>query len=258
MNDSAWLQAGLCASAFAAGVVNSIAGGGTLLTFPALLAVLSPVMANATSTMAVFPGTIASAWAYRQDVQHPPRLLLWLLAPSALGGLIGTWIVTNTEERIFAALIPWLILGAALLFALQPIVARLSAARLAEGPDQPLSTPRLAALVLVQFAVGIYGGYFGAGMGIMMLSALAYMGLRNVHEMNSVKTLLAGAINFASAGIFIAQGKVVWKYALPMALAATVGGYLGARWALRVPAVWVRGCVIAIGLLLSVYYFIRH
>jgi hypothetical protein len=254
--ETLWLYLGLCASGFAAGVVNAIGGGGTLLTFPALLAILGPVAANATSTFAVFPGTLASAWAYRQDAQHPPRLLLWLLAPSTLGGVLGTWIVTTTEERIFAALVPWLILAAALLFALQPVVARFvkntspSATQLGQG--------KLAGLAFIQFLVGIYGGYFGAGMGIMMLSALAYMGLRDVHEMNAVKTLLAGAINFAALWIFIAEGRVAWAYALPMALAAGLGGYWGARWALRVPAAAVRWGVIVLGLVLAAYYFARR
>lgn len=255
MTSEFWLQLGLCASAFAAGAVNSIAGGGTLLTFPALLAVLSPVAANATSTIAVFPGTMASAWAYRQDVEHPPRLLLWLLAPSALGGLIGTWIVTSTDERIFAALIPWLILVAAVLFAVQPVVARYS--KQANGGAAPMSNTRLTVLAAIQFAVGIYGGYFGAGMGIMMLSALAYMGLRDVHEMNSVKTLLAGAINFAAAILFIAERKVVWKYAIPMAVFCAAGGYAGAKLALRVSSAMVRNIVIAIGVSLAAYYFLK-
>ena len=257
MTDAAYVLLGLCVSAFLAGAINSIAGGGTLLTFPALLAVVSPVVANGTSTIAVLPGTLASAWAYKQDVQHPPRLLLWLLAPSALGGLIGTWIVTSTEERIFAELIPWLILGAAVLFAIQPVVARLSKAGAVVG-EGPLSNGRLAGLAAIQFAVGVYGGYFGAGMGIMMLSALAYMGLRNVHEMNSVKTLLGGAINAMAAVLFIANGKVEWRYAIPMAAAAAIGGYAGARLALRVESKVVRWVVTAMGFGLAVYYFAKR
>lgn len=245
----------MCLSAFLAGIINSIAGGGTLLTFPSLMAVLSPVMANATSTIAVFPGTLASAWAYRQDAGHPPKLLLWLLGPSVLGGILGTWLVTHTDERIFATLVPWLILVAALLFAVQPMVARYT--KQAPAGAAELQGNRLLLLILVQFAVGLYGGYFGAGMGIMMLSALAYMGLRNVHEMNSVKTLLAGAINIAAAVLFIAEDKVVWRYAIPMALCCAVGGYWGARIALRVSPAIVRNVVIGIGVFLAIYYFAK-
>ncbi|GAB4361357.1 MAG: sulfite exporter TauE/SafE family protein [Bryobacter sp.] len=224
------------------------------MTFPALLAVISPVAANATSTISVLPGTLASTWAYRRDVAHPPKLLLWLIGPSAIGGTLGTWIVTTTEEKIFATLVPWLILAAALLFALQPLVARLlppTAATIAT-----LSPKRLWALVTVQFVVGVYGGYFGAGMGIMILGALSYMGLRDVHEMNAVKTLLAGIINIAAAVLFIAQDRVGWHYALPMALAAMLGGYAGARLALKIPAAYVRVTVIGIGLATAIYYFL--
>lgn len=210
--------------------------------------------ANATSTLSVLPGTLASSWAYRKDVAHPPRLLLWLLAPSAIGGAIGTWIVTTTEERIFAALVPWLILGAALLFAVQPFVTRLFPGSAASS--ETLSRRRLWGLVLVQFGVGVYGGYFGAGMGIMILGALSYMGLRDVHEMNAVKTLLAGIINIAAAVLFIAQDRVAWHFAVPMALAAIAGGYAGARLALKIPAAWVRATVIAIGLGTAIYYFL--
>lgn len=258
MPESFLVLAALCASAFVAGIINSIAGGGTLLTFPALLAVVSPVLANATSTIAVLPGTLASAWAYRQDVQHPPKLLVWLIGPSALGGLIGTWIVTHSSESTFEQLIPWLILMAALLFAVQPIVAAYTR-KAASGPTSNVLSPnRIATLAVIQFGVGVYGGYFGAGMGIMMLSALAYMGLRDVHEMNSVKTLLAGIINAMAAVLFIAADKVVWSYAIPMAISAAIGGYLGARLALQVKPVYVRWTVIALGFFLSAYYFWRH
>lgn len=229
------------------------------MTFPALLAVVSPVTANGTSTIAVLPGTLASAWAYRQDVEHPPKLLLWLLGPSAVGGLIGTWIVTTTEERIFAALIPWLILLAAVLFLVQPVVQKFtkSAAALPAN-NGPMSPAKLSGLAFIQFLVGVYGGYFGAGMGIMMLSALAYMGLRNVHEMNSVKTLLAGAIKAMAAILFIANDKVQWSYGIPMAVAAALGGYVGARMALKIAPAIVRRIVIAMGFSLAVYYFFNR
>lgn len=257
MPESLLVFAALLSSAFFAGIVNSIAGGGQLLTFPALLAILSPVGANATSTIAVLPGSFASAWAYRQQVQHPPKILLWLIGPSCLGGLCGTWIVTHSPESTFAALIPWLILLAAVLFAVQPLLAAYTkSAGLAAG--DVLSPGRLTTLAGVQFLVGLYGGYFGAGIGIMMLSALAYVGLRDVHEMNSVKTVLGGLINTMAAVLFIAGGKVEWKYAIPMALASTLGGYLGARLALRVKPLYVRWTVIALGLSLAAYYFYRH
>lgn len=250
------MLAGLAGSGFLAGFVNSIAGGGTLLTFPALLAVVSPLEANASSTLSVFPGTLASAWAYRQDVQHPPKLLLWLLGPSFAGGLVGTLLVTRTKEEYFALLIPWLILVAALLFALQPILTRYTTRFPALTGELPPN--KLLALSLIQFIVGVYGGYFGAGMGILMLTALSYMGFRELHSMNAIKTLLAGGINGIAAVIFIHDGLVRWQYTVPMATGAIVGGYLGPKLAMRLPQKYVRQFVIFIGLALALYYFYKQ
>jgi len=254
--DSILVYTALCVSAFLAGAVNAIAGGGTLLTFPALLAVLSPVMANGTSTIALVPGSLASAWGYRQDVQHPPRLLWWLFAPSLVGGLIGTVLVTRTDESYFTMAVPWLILLASALFSLQPLVARMTKSQ--SVPKASDHTQRqLAMLACAQFFVGIYGGYFGAGIGILMLSALAYMGLRDVHEMNALKTLLAVIMNGVAAVWFTMEGKVNWTYAIPMAISAIAGGYIGARLSLRFPSASVRKVVIAIGFTLSAFYFYK-
>lgn len=252
---SIWTYPGLCGSAFLAGAINAIAGGGTLLTFPSLLAVVSPVVANGTSTLALVPGSLSGTWAYRKDVAHPPSLLKWLAAPSLIGGLLGTILVTRTEERYFSAAIPWLILVAAILLAVQPIVARMSKQALAHA--KPATGGKLALLAVAQLLVAIYGGYFGAGIGILMLSALAYMGLRDVHEMNALKTLLASLINGTAAAWFISEGKVEWSYAIPMAVAAVFGGYAGARLSLKFPAAQVRKFVTGLGFVLAAYYFVR-
>ena len=247
----------MCAAAFLAGAINAIAGGGTLLTFPSLLAVLAPVTANGTSTMALLPGSIASAWAYRNDAAHPPKLLWWLFGPSLLGGMVGTVLVTRTEERYFAALVPWLILIASVLFLLQPLVAKMMKSQPAQaGVDY--STGHLALLAGAQFLVSVYGGYFGAGIGILMLSALAYMGLRDVHEMNALKAILATLINGVAAVWFALEGKVEWRYAVPMALSAIAGGYIGARLSLRFPSSSVRKVVIAIGFGMSAYFLYKR
>ena len=244
-----WIYAALCGSAFLAGAINAIAGGGTLLTFPALLAVLSPVSANGTSTMALLPGSIASAWAYRQDAAHPPRLLWWLFLPSLIGGLIGTLLVTRTDERYFAMLIPWLILGASLLFTVQPLVAQL-----VKAGSLNHTIAQLTVLAFAQFLVSIYGGYFGAGIGILMLTALAYMGFSDVHQMNALKAILATLINGVAAALFFAEGRVEWRYAIPMALSAIAGGYIGARLSLRFKSASVRRVVIFIGFGIGGYY----
>ncbi len=243
----------LCGSAFLAGIVNSIAGGGTLLTFPALLGVLhNGVLANGTSTIAVVPGSIAGAWGYRTELADKRALLKRFLLPSMLGGAVGALLVTSMPERIFDELVPWLILAAALLFTLQkPIQGWLSRHKQA-GPPSSRTT---VIVIGFQFLVAVYGGYFGAGIGILMLSALAFMSVGDIHHMNGMKTILAAAINAIAAVIFIAKGQVRWEYALAMAVACIAGGYLGARVARRLKPVYVRWMVIAIGFGLSGYYF---
>ncbi|MCE9532895.1 MAG: sulfite exporter TauE/SafE family protein [Planctomycetes bacterium] len=244
----------LCGSALLAGAINSIAGGGTLLTFPALFAALNGngVMANGTSTVAVLPGSLASSWGYRAELATKRKLLLQLIGPSLLGGGVGAFLVISFPQEVFNALVPWLILGAAVLFMLQKPAQRWIGAHKHEGPP---STRTVYWIVAFQFFVAIYGGYFGAGIGILMLSALGFMGAGDIHHMNGVKTVLAGGINGIAAGVFIFNGQVHWNYAIAMGIAAIIGGYLGARVARRLKAIYVRWIVIAIGFGLSAYYF---
>lgn len=254
MPDPAVTYAFLCVTAFVAGIINSVAGGGTLLTFPALLHALSGngVLANGTSTVAVVPGSAAGAWGYRKELADKKKVLLRLFFPSAIGGAIGALLVTRFPDRIFNALVPWLILTAALLFLLQRPIQRWIGAHKHEGPP----TDRTVVwLMIFQFFVAIYGGYFGAGIGILMLSALAFMNVGDIHHMNGVKSALAAAINGMAVVIFVIEGQVAWKYALPMAAGTITGGYFGARVARRLPAVYVRWLVVAIGFGLSAYYF---
>ena len=246
----------LVIAALAAGAVNSLAGGGTLLTFPTLLAALAPlgpeaaVVANMTSTVALVPGSLAGAWGYRRELAAVRPWLLWLAGPSLVGGLIGAILVTRLDPVYFAFLVPWLTLLAALIFLAQPLVA----------PKRDISEHlqshrhRLAA-VLFQLLVAIYGGYFGAGIGILMLGAFAVLGLSDVHQMNALKTLLAVLINGISVVVFIVDGQIVWRYALVMAVSAMVGGYLAARCARYLPRWFVRWTVIAAGLGISAYLF---
>lgn len=244
----------LALSALAAGAINSIAGGGTLLTFPALMMVLggNGVLANGTSTFALVPGSMAGAWGYRREVVTAGRLLLWLMIPSVIGGVIGTLLVTEFPDHIFNQLVPWLILTATAVFLLQGPLKRWAGGR-HHGP----ATGRTIAIVLfAQFLIAIYGGYFGAGIGILMLSALGFMVGGDIHRVNGAKTLLASAINSMSVVIFIAKGKVVWEYGITMMIAAVIGGYLGAHYARRLPAAYVRTAVIVIGLGLSAFYFL--
>jgi uncharacterized membrane protein YfcA len=244
----------LCGTAVVAGVINSVAGGGTLLTFPALLHALSGngVLANGTSTVAIVPGSMAGAWGYRKELADKRAVLKRLLWPSLLGGAVGALLVTRFPEKIFNTLVPWLILTASLLFLLQRPMQRWIGSHKHEGPP---TNRTVLALVVFQFIVAVYGGYFGAGIGILMLSALAFMNVGNIHHMNGVKSFLAALINGMAVVIFVAEGQVAWKYALPMAAGTILGGYFGARVARRLPAVYVRWIVIAIGFGLSAYYF---
>jgi uncharacterized protein len=255
--DDLLIYAGLCVSAMAAGAVNSIAGGGTLLTFPALqiLGGISPVLANGTSTVAVMPGSVAGAGGYRRELYTCRRWIGLLIVPSVLGGAVGALLVLWPEETVFAALIPWLILLAAVLFALQPVVARLLRLKV---HTTSASRATLAAIVCGQFAIAIYGGYFGAGIGILMLTSLAFLGLDSIHHANALKTFLAACINGTAAVVFVCDNKVHWPYALAMAAAAIVGGYFGARLALRMHPAAVRWVVILIGFGLAGYYFYRQ
>ncbi len=244
----------LCGSAVLAGIVNSVAGGGTLLTFPAFVWVLADsVKANATSTMVLFPGSLAAVWGYRRELKEQKKWIVPLLIPSLIGGFVGTWLVLQ-NERAFEKLVPWLILLASALFLAQPLISRLT------GIGQPHQQPSrglFISIIFFQFLVALYGGYFGAGIGILMLSSLALMGIGDIHQMNALKSLLASAINVMSVLLFIANGKVDWKYAFPTIAAAIVGGFVGASVARRLDKNLVRYSVIAIGFSLATYYFAR-
>jgi len=244
----------LCLSATAAGAVNAVAGGGTLLTFPTLtyfVAIAS--FANATSTFALFPGSCASVWGYRRLLPACKRWIIWLSGPSLAGGAVGAVLV---EEKTFRIVIPWLILLAATLFLLQPTIARWLK-QPAAGSHQP-SMKTLVVVAVLQFFIGVYGGYFGAGIGILMLSTLSFLGLKDIHEANALKSFLAFCMNTVAAILFMVRDMVEWRYGFAMAAAAILGGYLGARFALLLRPAMVRWIVIAIGFFLAVYYFIKE
>jgi len=245
----------LTLSALAAGVINSLAGGGTLLTFSALVTVVPAVVANATSTVALVPGSLAAAWGYRRDMRDMDHWAWLLIGPSLVGGIIGSLLVTRLAPKYFSATVPWLILLATLLFLLQHLIVRLVG--IGEEHAPPTRSKR-ASLVLFQFFVAVYGGYFGAGIGILMLSALALMGIKDIRQMNALKNFLAACLNGVSVGVFAAEGKVEWHLALSMAVAAITGGYLGARLGTGLNRDVVRWVVIGIGFGLTAYYFHRQ
>jgi len=242
-------------AAFLAGAINSVAGGGTLLSFPALIWLgLNSVSANATSTVAIWPGTVGSAWGYRREVrQVAPRMWL-LILPSLAGGLAGAWLLELTPAGVFDRLVPYLILFATLLFMAQEPVQR--ALGTGEAAKQQ-SSAWFAGGMLFQLAVGLYGGYFGAGIGILMLAALSIMGLTDIHEMNSLKVVLGGSVNGIAAVYFIWKHMVYWPYVVLMAVAAIMGGYFGAGFARKLGRTAVRRIVIAIGIGMAVSLFVK-
>ncbi len=225
----------------AAGVVNAIAGGGTLLTFPALLASgVPPVAANATNTVALFPGQLASSFAYRSHIADERRRALVLSVPSLLGGVVGAWLLLALPEKAFAVAVPWLIVFACVVLAFQGQLKHLvSRARHANHP---------AALWIAQLAIAIYGGYFGAGIGILMLAAMGIMLPSSIQHANALKVLFSLLINAVAAVIFVFSGMVRGGEAVLMAAASIAGGFLGARLAQRLPPAGMRGFAIAVGL----------
>ncbi len=257
--------AALAAVAFVAGAVNAVAGGGTILTFPVLAAILPAdparlVTANATSTIGLWPGAVAAAWAYRGERVGQPRWTAWLAVPSLVGAAVGAALLLVLPSHWFDVCVPWLILTAAVVFALQPQFARLSvAAPLSPAATGP-ATSRLALAGVLQFLVAVYGGYFGAGIGILMLAVLGVLGLGDIHRVNAVKNVMGMTINGVAAGLF-AMGSlcgshdVSWAHAAIMAAAAVAGSLAGSQVARRLPASLVRRCVALIGFALAAYYF---
>jgi uncharacterized membrane protein YfcA len=232
-----------------AGAMNAVAGGGTLLTFPALIGLgIPPLTANATSTVALWPGSASSFWGYRRELTGARRWAIGFALPSLLGGAVGALLLLATDEQTFSDLVPWLVLGATVLFMGQgPLGAWLRRRQTPSASDGTDRFPK-PQLLFFQFLIGIYGGYFGAGAGILMLAALGLMGLTNIHRMNGLKNWGGLCMNAVAAITFAASGLVNWQVALSMAVGAISGGYLGSRIAQRVGQQAVRVVIVLIGL----------
>lgn len=251
--DSPLFLATTAAAAALGAMMNAVAGGGTLITFPALVALgVPPIVANATSTVALWPGTMSSMWGYRRELAGARRWATAFAVPSFAGGIVGALLLLQTPEKRFAQLVPWLILGATALFMAQRPLMRLlanagSVRREIAGADGHLLPPT-ASFLIYQFAVSVYGGYFGAGAGILMLAALGLMGLTNIHQMNGLKNWGGGVMNLVAVVIFAVSGIVNWPIALAMAVGAGIGGIGGSLLAQRVGQNWVRRAIVTIGL----------
>jgi uncharacterized protein len=243
-------------AAFAAGLINSVAFGGTLITFPTLIWLgLNSVTANATSTIAIWPGTVASSVAYRRELGALEKRLFALVIPSLAGGLAGAWLLRFTPPAVFDRLLPYLILFATLLFlAQEPVQRYLKTA----GAASHESIKWLLGAVAFQFLVAVYGGYFGAGIGILMLAAFGVIGLTKVHHMLGLKVLLGGAINLVAVIYFIWYRMVYWPDATIMILGSLAGGYAGAGLGRRLAGATIRRIVIVLGFALALSFFIRR
>jgi uncharacterized membrane protein YfcA len=238
-------------AAFAAGVINAVAGGGTLITFPTLIWLgLPSIAANATSTVVVWPGVVSTVWGYRPELRAADRRIFALVAPSVVGGLAGALLLRRTATSVFDALVPYLILFATLLFMVQePIQRKLKTRQ---------STPWTAGAMVFQLVVALYGGYFGAGIGILMLAALSVLGLTDIHQMNGLRAFFGCCINGVAALYFIWAKMVYWPYVLIMVLGAVAGGYLGTHGARRMGQRAVRRTVILVGFVMALSLFIKH
>jgi uncharacterized protein len=238
----------LLAAAVAGGAINSVAGGGSFLTFPALLlAGIPAIPANATNNTAMWLGVVASARGYREEIRTYRRVIVPAIAVSLIGSVAGAVLLLHTPPKIFERMIPWLLLFATVVFAISPLITR------THKPKDVHSPWQLAA----QFLVAIYGGYFGAGMGIMMLAILTFSALPNMNAMNGVKNLLSIMINGIAVVPFVIAGVIDWPVALGMAVFSMAGGYFGARFFRRVPSNVTRVIVLGIGACMSAYFFTR-
>lgn len=239
-------------AAFAAGAVNAVAGGGTLISFPALVGLgLPPVVANATNTVALVPGSLASAWAYRRELGANRQLVWRFLLPSILGGIAGALLVLSAPARVFELVVPWLVLGATLLILAKDRLRR----ALTEAQASAHRRRRLASLAI--FLMAIYGGYFGAGIGIITLAVLSLVATMGIHEMNAIKTLIASTVNGTAAVLFLLRGTPHLATTGIMIVGVMSGGYVGAKLARKTPTKVVERLVVAIGFAMTILLALR-
>ena len=242
--------------AILAGALNSVAGGGSFFSFPALVFTGVPsIQANATNTIALWPGSVASVGAYRNDLGDQRRLLVILGSVSLVGGTLGALVLLHTPPSTFTALIPWLLLLATLLFAVGGKLTSMLREQVKSRPSSPRAA--LAGIVALQFVIALYGGFFGGGIGILMLATLGLMGMTHLHQMNAVKTVLASLINGVAVITFVLAGAIFWAQALVMIAGSVAGGYGGAYYARKLDPRIVRWFVILVGLGMAAYFFLK-
>ena len=253
--------------------MNSVAGGGTLLTFPALLWVgMDAKAANVTSTIALWPGSLGGMLGFRRELLGSRRWMVLLAPPSIIGGLVGAVLLLKTPSRVFASIVPYLILFATILFASQEPLTRWLRREDRDAPGADTENPARAesldrteslgrawwiGVSMLQFLTAVYGGYFGAGIGIMMLAVLGLLGLTDIHQMNGLKNFFAVCINVIASVYFMLWGEVRWIAAIIMIAGAIAGGYGGAGLARKLGRRFVRRTVIVIGLIMTASLLFR-
>ena len=236
------------------GAINAVAGGGSFVSFPALLFTGVPAIpANATNTLALWVGTTASGGAYREKLNITRRVMIPLVITSVIGGLAGAFLLIKTPAQTFLRVLPWLLLGATLLFAFgKHLTGRISA-----GITHEASNKAVTMASIYELLVAVYGGYFGGGVGIMNLAMLAALGMTDIHAMNKLKVMLGGVINGVAAIAFIAARMIVWPQAMVMTAGSILGGYSSAYFSQKLPQAWVKAFVILVGTAMTIYFFIR-
>ena len=235
------------------GAINAVAGGGSFVAFPALMFTgVPPVSANATNTLALWVGVTASGGAYRNRLSISRRVMIPLILTSVIGGLAGAFLLIKTPAQTFLKVMPWLMLGATLLFAFGKHLT----GRIAAGISTDASQGAIAGASVFELVVAVYGGYFGGGIGIMNLAMLAAMGMTDIHDMNALKVVLGGVINGVATVTFVITGAIVWPQAIVMTVGAILGGYFAAHYAQKLPQSWIRAFVILVGAAMTVYFFV--
>jgi uncharacterized membrane protein YfcA len=234
------------------GALNAVAGGGSFIAFPALLfSGVAPIAANATNTVALWVGVTASSGAYRKHLDISRRVMIPLAVTSLIGGIAGAYLLLHTPAQTFLRVLPWLMLGATVLFIFGSRLSRASKS----GVAHDASTSALTVAALFELIVAVYGGYFGGGVGILNLAMLAAVGMTDIHAMNALKSVLGGIINGIAVITFILAGAVAWKQGIVVIVGALFGGYFGAHYAQKLPPAWIRAFVIAVGTGMTLYFF---
>jgi hypothetical protein len=254
-----WHWLWLTVAAFLAGLLNAVAGGGSFLLFPAMLGMktMLPIQANATNTVALWPGQLTSVAAYRDDIRKNLRLALPMGVAGLIGGTAGALVLLNTPQMTFLHLVPWLLLISASIFAFTGPVSRWLARRKGDLAVAPHS-PRRLPVFLATMAVCFYIGYFGAGAGFLLITVLSLFGYRDRHEINALKVVSTTLANGIAFILFVANGQVVWRYCLLAMVTCAIGGYTSARFARRIPQPVLRGLVVLLGLTMAAWFFWRN